>query len=160
MMFFLFRALSKTFPQWPDWLSPWILSAHSFLLIALFLEESNRSPCWSWNNEKKSIHYGHCVREALYKLFNPRDMSVRDWHIFLGPPSISTMEHMQIPKGKLFDETVKVIKNCEVCIKSKHGRDLFPTLNRRTSQLFGMVHGDIWALTTKRTFVMLHMCLL
>lgn len=54
------------------------------------------------------------------------------------------MQHMNLPKGKLFGEAVKVIENCEICIKAKQSRGSFPIMNRRTTELFEMVHGDIW----------------
>lgn len=58
------------------------------------------------------------VCENYYcNFFNQRNMSVQDWHIFLGHPSITAMKHMHILKGKLHTEAPKVLESCDVCIK-------------------------------------------
>lgn len=84
------------------------------------------------------------IENHYISFFNPRDMSLNDWHIFKGHPSVSVMQHMNFPKGRQYDEAVKIIENYEVCIKAKQSRDSFPVLNKRTTELFEMVHGDIW----------------
>lgn len=101
---------------------------------------------------KGNLYLMETVLEKHYiSFFNPKDMSIQHWHIFMGHPSITTMHHMNFSKGKLYDEAVKAIENCEVCIKAKQARDNFPILNRRTQELFEMEHGD---LTLKKIYVM------
>lgn len=96
---------------------------------------------------KDNLYIMDTVSEKYYiSFFNPKDMSVQDWHVFMGHPSVTAMQYMQISKGQMHDEALKAIENCEVCIKSKQARDHLHVLNRRTEGLFDMVHGGIWGL--------------
>lgn len=72
-------------------------------------------------------HYCH--------LFDPRDMDIHKWHVFLGHPSISAMRHMAVFKGLFSEESVKTIEKCEICLLAKQSRNEFPVLHRRTSDL-------------------------
>lgn len=94
---------------------------------------------------KGNLYVMETVSENYYcNFFNRRDMTVADWHVFLGHPSITTMKHMKVLNGKFHDEALKVLENCDICNRAKQTREPFPVLNRRSSSLFEIVHGDVW----------------
>lgn len=46
--------------------------------------------------------------------------------------------------GKITEDIMAELEQCEICLKAKQCREPFPVLQRRTSQLFDMVHVDVW----------------
>lgn len=85
------------------------------------------------------------VMENHYcNLFNPKVMTVEKWHIFLGHPSITTLKHMKMFSGQFTDSVIEALENCEVCLQAKRVRDEFPILNKRSDELFELIHADIW----------------
>lgn len=84
------------------------------------------------------------VENHFTHFFKAEDMTLEQWHSFLGHPSLTTMKHMKQLSGRFHEAAKQAIQNCEICIKAKHARDPFPLLNRRTSQLFELVHADLW----------------
>lgn len=84
------------------------------------------------------------TEDMYYTFFNSGSMLAKEWHIFLGHPSITTMRHLCIGETKFTSEALKEVEKCEICIKFKQTRESFPILNRRSSFLFEMVHGDLW----------------
>lgn len=80
---------------------------------------------------KGNLYVLDTVSENYYcSFFHRRDMSVEDWHAYLGHPSITTMKHMKMLNGRLHTEILRVIESCEVCIKAKQARNSFSILNR------------------------------
>lgn len=72
--------------------------------------------------------------------FKADEMSIKDWHVFMGHPSITTMKHMKLISTNEDREGLETLKNCEVCMRAKQTRNPFPQLERRTSDLFELVH--------------------
>lgn len=57
-------------------------------------ENAHKSLDWSWKDEGEFVYHGYSLREILHKFFNPKTMSVQEWHIALVHPSITAMQHM------------------------------------------------------------------
>lgn len=78
------------------------------------------------------------VENYFCNLFDPRKMAARQWHIFLGQPSITTMKHIKGITERFTDDLVNELEQCEICMKAKQCRDPFPFffLNKRTYSLF------------------------
>lgn len=97
---------------------------------------------------KGNLYVMDTVTEKYYlSFFNPREMDVRDWHIFMGHPSITAKKHMKIAGTPFHRDALEVLENCEICYRAKQTRDPFPTLDRRSNALFEIVHemfGAIW----------------
>lgn len=101
---------------------------------------------------KGNLYVMDFVIEKYYiSFFNPRDMGIHDWHNFLGHPSAISIRHMQFLEEKLHSEALKAIENCKICIKAKQARYQFHVLERRTQELFELVHGISGGLTHKTT---------
>lgn len=83
------------------------------------------------------------VENHFTHLFRTEEMSLQDWHRFLGHPSITTLKHMPQLSEKFVAEQVQAIEQCEVCMKAKMTGDPFPILNRRSQELFELLHADI-----------------
>lgn len=84
------------------------------------------------------------VENYFCNLFDPRRLTLKQWHIFLGHPSLTTMKHMGGITEKFTEEMVRELEQCEVCFKAKQCREPFSVLNRRTDSLFDLVHVDLW----------------
>lgn len=41
-------------------------------------------------------------------------------------------------------DTLESIENCEIFVRAKHCKDPFPALNRRTNELFQLIHTNVW----------------
>lgn len=94
---------------------------------------------------KGNLYFIESVLENYYiSFFDTKKMTAKDWHIFLGHPSITAMKHLNIGEGKFHSEALEVLENCEICLKAKQTREEFPVLNRRSQSLFEMVHADLW----------------
>lgn len=60
------------------------------------------------------------VAENYYcNLFDSRSLSAKQWHIFLGHPSLTTMRHIKGISADFTDVIVKELEQCEVCFKAK-----------------------------------------
>lgn len=46
--------------------------------------------------------------------------------------------------GQFREAAVRAIEQCEVCMRAKHTRDPFPLLQRRSENLFDLIHADVW----------------
>lgn len=84
------------------------------------------------------------VENYYCNLFDPRKMTIQQWHVFLGHPSLSTMRHLEGISEKFTESVVKELEQCDVCLKAKHCREPFPVLERMTDNLFELIHVDIW----------------
>lgn len=84
------------------------------------------------------------IERQYCHLLRPSEMSILDWHVFLGHPSASTMQHLKIITNNFSKDDLQLIRDCDVCLRAKQTRNPFPQLNRRTSTLFELVHGDVW----------------
>lgn len=84
------------------------------------------------------------IERHYCNLFNPSEMSLRSWHIFLGHHSVTIMKHLKFIKEEQEDECLEILQDCDVCLRAKQTRSPFPQLNRRTNSLFELVHGDVW----------------
>lgn len=69
-------------------------------------------------------------------------MSIENWHVFLGHPSITTMKHMKMLNGRLQTEAIRVLESYDIFVQSKLG--ILFQLHRRSAYLFDLVHGDLW----------------
>ncbi|KAG7598819.1 F-box associated interaction domain [Arabidopsis suecica] len=67
--------------------------------------------------------------------------SVDVWHCRLGHPASKTMEMLKLSNSSSssFDS-----KSCDVCIRAKQTRDAFPLSINKTSEVFELVHCDLW----------------
>lgn len=83
------------------------------------------------------------IERHYCNLFNPADMPLRSWHIFLGHPSITTMKHLKFIKDEHDDESLEVLHNRDVCLRAKQTRSPFPQLQRMTNSAFELVHADV-----------------
>lgn len=94
----------------------------------------------------KGNHYfmEYVVERYHRSFFNTKDMTVQEWHMFLGHPSATTMKNLNISNHIFHAEALRVIEDCEICYKARQTRNHFPTHNRRSYTLFHMVHGDVW----------------
>lgn len=93
---------------------------------------------------KGNLYVINSITGSYYcNFFNPRDMIVQEWHIFLGHPSITTMKHVKILGGKLFNKALQVVEMCEVYVKVKQTIGKFPVLHRRSNHMFDIVHVDL-----------------
>lgn len=79
-----------------------------------------------------------------YTILNASTSSMQESHNMLGHPSAGVMEHITSLKPRMSSNFLTALKSCEVCIQSKQSRLPFPTLHRRTSALFELVHIDVW----------------
>lgn len=94
---------------------------------------------------EKNLYIMQGPAEAFHVSFtNPKNLSLAEWHVCMGHPSLQTMKHMKVFTDKQLLDIDDVIKDCEVCVQAKQSRDVFPILNRRTEGLFEMVHVDLW----------------
>lgn len=92
---------------------------------------------------KDNLYVLESMMEMQYcALFRADEMSIKDWHVFMGHPSISTMKHMKLITFSESGEHIEEIKNCEVCIRAKQTRNPFPQLEHITSNLFELVDAD------------------
>lgn len=93
---------------------------------------------------KGNLYIINSTTENYYVNFsNPKRMTMLEWHVFLGHPSLTTMKHMKILDQKQLTDATKAIENYEVCLKAKQARTQFLILNKRTQGLFE-IHADIW----------------
>lgn len=81
------------------------------------------------------------IERHYCNLFNPVEMSLKNRHIFLGHPSVTTMKYLKMITVEDTNESLKELQNCEVYLRAKQTRSPFPQLNRRTNTLFELVHG-------------------
>lgn len=92
-----------------------------------------------------NLYLMETVAENYYcNLFDSRSLSAKQWHIFLGHPSLTTMKHIKGISVEFTDVIVQELEQCEICFKTKQCREPFPVLERRTAHLFDLVHADIW----------------
>jgi len=63
------------------------------------------------------------------------------WHCRLGHPPSKTMEMLTFSNSNKssFDS-----KSCDICIRAKQTRDSFPLSINKTSEVFELVHCDLW----------------
>lgn len=74
-------------------------------------------------------------------IFDPKEMTVEKWHIMLGHPSLPTMRHMKNLSREFTESVIQAIQNCEVYLKAKQPRDVFPILKERTETCMGFLWG-------------------
>lgn len=67
--------------------------------------------------------------------------SVEVWHQRLGHPSHGVLDRLSI--SNLSHDKSFQNKVCEICVKSKQARSVFPTSSNKTTTLFEMVHCDL-----------------
>lgn len=84
------------------------------------------------------------VEKHFCNLFDPRKMTIQQWHVFLGHPSITSLKHIPSLTGKFTELITKELEQCDICLKAKQCRESFPILNRRTDQLFDLILTDLW----------------
>lgn len=80
--------------------------------------------------------YEEVVERHFCNLFRPMEMSLRNWHTFLGHPSISTMKHLPFLTEQHEEESFETLRNCEICLRAKQTRNPFPQLQKRSSHIF------------------------
>lgn len=64
------------------------------------------------------------------------------WHRRFGHPASTAMEMMRLPDSNssvFFDS-----KSCDICIQAKQSRDSFPISINKTTEVFELVHCDLW----------------
>lgn len=83
------------------------------------------------------------VENHFCNMLDPGEMTAQQWHVYIGHPSITTLKHMRCVSGSLTEEVVAELEQCEICLKAKQSSDPFPVLNRRTENLFNLVHADL-----------------
>lgn len=64
------------------------------------------------------------------------------WHRRLGHPSSKVVDKLNV--SGFSNSGVLDNKACEVCIRAKHSRDLFPNSLNKTSAPFELIHCDLW----------------
>ncbi|KAG7553171.1 Reverse transcriptase RNA-dependent DNA polymerase [Arabidopsis thaliana x Arabidopsis arenosa] len=69
-------------------------------------------------------------------------VTVDIWHRRLGHPSsqvISLIPGIHVSRGREVSSSV-----CEVCFRAKQTRDCFPTSINKTTEIFQLIHCDVW----------------
>lgn len=94
---------------------------------------------------KENLYIINSPTENCYvNFFNPKKLSIMEWHISLGHPSFTTMIHMQFLDKNELKDAASLIEGCDICAKAKQTRNPFSILNRRSHSSFELVHADIW----------------
>lgn len=62
---------------------------------------------------------GTIAENHFCNMFDPKEMTIKKWHIFLGNPSPFAMKHMKSLSGMFIESVVQALENCEVCMKAK-----------------------------------------
>ncbi|CAH9119111.1 unnamed protein product [Cuscuta epithymum] len=66
--------------------------------------------------------------------------SMDTWHQRLGHPSETVMKWLDPVSGI----QSSISNPCEICLRAKHARDIFPTSVSKTTRIFELVHCDVW----------------
>lgn len=64
------------------------------------------------------------------------------WHQCLGHPSMQVIKLIPILGFKKNNENLN--KCCDVCQRAKHTREKFPISDFRASDIFELIHCDLW----------------
>lgn len=93
--------------------------------INVFFKKDSSNKVLVIEKMRGNLYIMNSITERYYcNFFNPRDISMQEWHIALGHPSVSTMKHMRILSRKML-KAMEVIERCDVCIKARQTRSQF-----------------------------------
>lgn len=84
------------------------------------------------------------VENHFCNFFNSKYMTIDKWHVFLGHPSLSILQHVKGLSRQSTRDLLEYIQNCEICVKAKHYKDPYPILNQRSNEIFELIHTDVW----------------
>lgn len=69
-------------------------------------------------------------------------VSLELWHKRMGHPSLQVTK--LLPGVSSRDNNSRLNKHCDVCQREKQSRDKFPVSDHRASEIFELVHCDLW----------------
>ncbi|CAA7040888.1 unnamed protein product [Microthlaspi erraticum] len=88
--------------------------------------------------------------EALAAVSHTDTSSREVWHCRMGHPSLKAVESLSssgVIRSSFKNSgvsTVSANKTCEVCMRAKQTRDVFPISSNKTTACFELVHCDLW----------------
>ena len=80
--------------------------------------------------------------------------TTRMLHQRLGHPSSQIMSFISTTSRQ--SRVKKLLDKCDVCFQAKQTRNIFPISNNKSSELFHLVHCDLWGPYTKSNFTGTH----